>query len=49
MLLVAVCLLPVDIGTGMSAHGHAVAALEGSLANKASEEAQVLEDYFSRA
>jgi diguanylate cyclase (GGDEF)-like protein len=49
VLLVAICLLPVGIGTGMSAHGHAVAALEGALANKASEEAQVLEDYFSRA
>ena len=49
VLLVAICLLPVGIGTGTSAKGHAVAALEGALANKASEEAQVLEDYFSRA
>jgi diguanylate cyclase (GGDEF)-like protein len=49
VLLVAICLLPVGIGTGTSARGHAVAALEGALANKASEQAQVLEDYFSRA
>jgi diguanylate cyclase (GGDEF)-like protein len=49
VLLVAVCLLPVGIGTGTSARGHAVAALEGSLANKASEQAQLLEDYFLRA
>ncbi len=48
-LLVAICLLPVGIGTGTSAHSHAVAALDGALANKASEEAQVLADYFSRA
>ncbi len=47
-LLVAICLLPVGIGSGTSTHGHAIAALEGALANKASEEAQVLADYFSR-
>jgi diguanylate cyclase (GGDEF)-like protein len=49
MLLVAICLLPVGIGSGTSAHSHTVAALEGALENKASEEAQVLADYFSRA
>jgi diguanylate cyclase (GGDEF)-like protein len=49
MLLVAVCLLPVGIGSGMSAHSHAVAALDGALANTASGQAQLLEDYFSRA
>jgi diguanylate cyclase (GGDEF)-like protein len=48
-LLVAICLLVVGIGSGTSAHSHAVAALEGSLANKANEQAQVLADYFSRA
>jgi diguanylate cyclase (GGDEF)-like protein len=48
-LLVAICLLLVGIGSGTSAHSHAVAALEGALANKASEQAQVLADYFSRA
>jgi diguanylate cyclase (GGDEF)-like protein len=48
-LLVAICLLPVGIGTGTSAHSHAVAALDGALANEASQEAQVLADYFSRA
>ncbi|HYY78248.1 MAG TPA: hypothetical protein VFD04_03575, partial [Actinomycetes bacterium] len=48
-LLVAVCLLPVGIGSGASAHSHAVAALDGALANKAGEETQVLADYFSRA
>ena len=48
-LLVAVCLLSVGVGTGTSAHSHAVSALDGALANKTSEEAQVLADYFSRA
>jgi diguanylate cyclase (GGDEF)-like protein len=46
---VAIFLLPVGIGGGMSAHSHAVAGLDGALANKAGEEAEVLEDYFSRA
>ena len=49
VLLVAICLLPVGIGSGASAHSHAVAALDGALANTASGQAQVLEDYFSRA
>jgi diguanylate cyclase (GGDEF)-like protein len=49
VLLVAICLLPVGIGSGASAHSHAVAALDGALANTAAAQAQVLEDYFSRA
>jgi diguanylate cyclase (GGDEF)-like protein len=49
VLLVAICLLPVGIGSGTSAHSHAAAALDGALANTASAQAQVLEDYFSRA
>jgi hypothetical protein len=49
VLLVAICLLPVGIGSGTSAHSHAVAALDGALANTASAQAQVLEDYFERA
>jgi diguanylate cyclase (GGDEF)-like protein len=49
VLLVAICLLPVGIGSGASAHSHAVAALDGALANTAGAQAQVLEDYFSRA
>jgi diguanylate cyclase (GGDEF)-like protein len=49
VLLVAICLLPVGIGSGTSAHSHAVAALNGALANTASAQAQVLEDYFARA
>jgi diguanylate cyclase (GGDEF)-like protein len=49
VLLVAICLLPVGIGSGTSAHGHAVAALDGALANTATAQAQVLEDYFERA
>src|ERR687890_2054351 len=49
VLLAAICLLPVGIGSGTSAHSHAVAALNGALANTASAQAQVLEDYFSRA
>jgi hypothetical protein len=49
VLLVAICLLPVGIGSGSSAHSHAVAALDGALANTAGAQAQVLEDYFSRA
>ncbi len=49
LLTVVICLLPVGIGAGMSEHGHAVATLDGALANKAAEQAQVLTDYFSRA
>jgi diguanylate cyclase (GGDEF)-like protein len=49
VLLVAICLLPVGIGSGTSAHSHAKAALDGALANTASAQAQVLEDYFARA
>jgi diguanylate cyclase (GGDEF)-like protein len=49
MLLAAICLLPVGIGSGMSAHSHAIAALDGALANTTSAQAQLLEDYFSRA
>jgi hypothetical protein len=49
VLLVAICLLPVGIGSGASAHSHAAAALDGALANTADAQAQVLEDYFSRA
>jgi diguanylate cyclase (GGDEF)-like protein len=49
VLLVAICLLPVGIGSGASAHSHAKAGLDGALANTASSQAQVLEDYFSRA
>jgi diguanylate cyclase (GGDEF)-like protein len=49
VLLVAICLLPVGIGSGTSAHSHAVAALDGALTNTANGQAQVLEDYFSRA
>jgi hypothetical protein len=48
-LLVAICLLPVGIGSGTSAHSHAVAALDGALTNSAAAQAQVLEDYFFRA
>ena len=43
VLLVAICLLPVGIGSGASAHSHAVAGLEGALANTAGAQAQVLE------
>jgi diguanylate cyclase (GGDEF)-like protein len=49
VLLVAICLLPVGIGSGTSAHSHAVAALDGALANTTSAQAQMLEDYFTRA
>ena len=49
VLLVAICLLPVGIGSGTSAHSHAVAALDGALTNTANGQVQVLEDYFSRA
>ena len=48
MLLVAICLLPVGIGSGTSAHSHAVAALDDALTNTASAQAQVLEGYFAR-
>jgi len=49
MLLLGICLLPVGIGSGMSAHSHAMAGLDGALVNTTSAQAQLLEDYFSRA
>ena len=49
VLLVAICLLPVGIGSGTSAHSHAKAGLDGALVNTASAQGQVLEDYFARA
>src|SRR5918992_14578 len=49
VLLVAICLLPVGIGSGTSARSHAKAALDGALVNTAGAQAQVLEDYFSRS
>src|SRR5919108_1233446 len=49
ILLVGICLLPVGIGSGMSAHSHSIAGLDGALANTTSAQTQLLEDYLSRA
>jgi hypothetical protein len=49
LLLLAACLLPVGIGTAMSTHGAAVAALRGELVNEARDQTGVLDDYFRRA
>src|SRR6266540_1464319 len=48
-LLLAIALLPVGIGVGMSEHSHAVATLNGALATRASKQAEILYDYFARA
>jgi diguanylate cyclase (GGDEF)-like protein len=49
MLLLAIGLLSVGVGVGVSEHSHAVAALNGELATTASQQAEVLDDYFARA
>jgi diguanylate cyclase (GGDEF)-like protein len=49
MLLLAIVLLCAGIGAGMSEHSHAVATLNGTLATKASQQAEILDDYFARA
>jgi hypothetical protein len=49
MLLLAILLLCVGIGVGMSEHSHAVATLNGALATSASKQAEVPDDYFTRA
>jgi diguanylate cyclase (GGDEF)-like protein len=48
-LLAAIVLLSVGIGVGVSEHSHAEATLNGSLATRASQQAEILDDYFSRA
>jgi diguanylate cyclase (GGDEF)-like protein len=49
ILLLAIVLLSVGIGVGMSEHSHAVATLNGALATRASQQAEILDDYFARA
>jgi diguanylate cyclase (GGDEF)-like protein len=49
LLLVAIVLLCVGIGVGVSEHSHAVATLNGALGNSAAKQAEVLDDYFTRA
>jgi diguanylate cyclase (GGDEF)-like protein len=49
ILLLAIVLLSVGIGVGMSEHSHAVATLSGTLATRASQQAEILDDYFTRA
>ena len=49
MLLLAIVLLSVGVGVGVSEHSHAVATLNGELATTASQQAEVLDDYFARA
>ena len=48
-LLAAIVLLTVGVGVGMSEHSHAVATLNGALATTASQQAEILDDYFARA
>jgi hypothetical protein len=48
-LLAAIVLLTVGVGVGMSEHSHAVATLNGALATSASQQAEILDDYFARA
>jgi hypothetical protein len=49
ILLLAIALLSVGIGVGVSEHSHAVATLNGALATRASQQAEILDDYFARA
>jgi diguanylate cyclase (GGDEF)-like protein len=49
ILLLAIVLLSAGIGVGMSEHSHTVTTLNGSLATKASQQAEILDDYFARA
>jgi diguanylate cyclase (GGDEF)-like protein len=48
-LLLAIVLLSVGIGVGVSERSHAVATLNGTLATRASKQAEILDDYFARA
>jgi diguanylate cyclase (GGDEF)-like protein len=49
VLLLALCLLPAGIGACAAQRSQARAALEAGLAHTASEEAEVLSEYFHRA
>jgi diguanylate cyclase (GGDEF)-like protein len=48
-LLLAIVLLSAGTGVGMSEHSHAVTTLNGALATEASQQAEILDDYFARA
>jgi diguanylate cyclase (GGDEF)-like protein len=48
-LVLAITLLSVGIGVGMSEHSHAMATLNGDLTTTAGQQAEMLDDYFSRA
>src|SRR3954464_10452492 len=48
-LLVALCLLPAGMGAAMGQRSQAAAALDAGLAHTATEQAEVLSDYFQRA
>ncbi|MEP7056053.1 MAG: diguanylate cyclase [Actinomycetota bacterium] len=49
LLTFGVAALPVGIGAAMAAHGSATAALDGALANRATGQTQLLQDYFAQA
>lgn len=48
-LLLGLCLLPAGIGAAMAQHSEASASLQAGLSRAASEEAELLSDYFARA
>jgi diguanylate cyclase (GGDEF)-like protein len=48
-LVGGIVLLPVGIGAAGAAHSSASSALSGALANRATAQTQLLDDYFSRA
>jgi diguanylate cyclase (GGDEF)-like protein len=48
-LVLAITLLSVGIGDGMSERSHAIATLNGDLTTAAGQQAEMLDDYFSRA
>ena len=48
-LLIALCLLPAGIGAAMGQRSQARAALDAGLTHAATEQSEVLQDYFQRA
>ena len=49
LLAVGIAGLPVGIGASMAAHVSATTALDGALANRATGQTQLLQDYFAKA
>jgi diguanylate cyclase (GGDEF)-like protein len=48
-MIAGLCLFPAGIGAAMGQHGESKAALVSSLSRAAAQQAEILDDYFSRA